>query len=65
MVTIHKSTNPGVVAPDNENEKWLETIGFKPFFIGAGDRGRTGTDFTPLDFESSESANSTTPAFAT
>ncbi len=30
---------------------------------GADDRGRTDTDFTPLDFESSASANSTTSAF--
>lgn len=32
-------------------------------FCGADDRGRTDTDFTPLDFESSASANSTTSAF--
>ena len=29
---------------------------------GAGDRGRTGTVSLPLDFESSTSANSITPA---
>lgn len=29
---------------------------------GAGDRGRTDTVSLPLDFESSASANSTTPA---
>ena len=33
------------------------------FFVGAGDRGRTGTVSLPLDFESSTSANSITPAF--
>lgn len=32
------------------------------FFAGAGGRGRTGTGFIPLDFESSTSANSITPA---
>ncbi len=32
---------------------------------GADDRGRTDTDFTPLDFESSASANSTTSALIT
>ena len=31
-------------------------------FFGAGDRGRTGTVSLPLDFESSTSANSITPA---
>ena len=31
---------------------------------GAGDRGRTGTDFTPRDFKSLASANSATPADA-
>ena len=31
-------------------------------FSGAGDRGRTGTISLPLDFESSTSANSITPA---
>ena len=30
--------------------------------LGAGDRGRTGTVSLPLDFESSTSANSITPA---
>ena len=30
--------------------------------FGAGDRGRTGTVSLPLDFESSTSANSITPA---
>lgn len=30
---------------------------------GAGDRGRTGTVSLPLDFESSTSANSITPAW--
>ncbi len=34
-------------------------------FSGADDRGRTDTDFTPPDFESGASANSTTSAFAT
>lgn len=34
-------------------------IGLK---FGAGDRGRTGTVSLPLDFESSTSANSITPA---
>ena len=33
-------------------------------FVGAGDRGRTGTVSLPLDFESSTSANSITPACA-
>ena len=33
------------------------------FFLGAGDRGRTDTVSLPLDFESSTSANSITPAF--
>ena len=32
-------------------------------FFGAGDRGRTGTVSLPLDFESSTSANSITPAY--
>ena len=32
------------------------------FYFGAGDRGRTGTVSLPLDFESSTSANSITPA---
>ena len=32
------------------------------FRFGAGDRGRTGTVSLPLDFESSTSANSITPA---
>ena len=32
-------------------------------FYGAGGRGRTDTVSLPLDFESSASANSTTPAF--
>ena len=32
------------------------------FFVGAGGRARTGTDFTPRDFKSLVSANSTTPA---
>ena len=31
-------------------------------FFGAGDRDRTGTDFTPRDFKSLVSACSTTPA---
>ena len=31
-------------------------------FSGAGDRGRTDTVSLPLDFESSTSANSITPA---
>ncbi len=31
-------------------------------FFGAGDRGRTDTVSLPQDFESSASANSTTPA---
>ena len=31
--------------------------------LGAGDRGRTDTVFLPQDFESSASANSTTPAY--
>ena len=31
-------------------------------FFGAGDRGRTDTVSLPLDFESSTSANSITPA---
>ncbi len=31
-------------------------------FFGAGDRGRTDTVLLPQDFESSASANSTTPA---
>ena len=31
--------------------------------IGAADRGRTGTDFTPRDFKSLVSAYSTTAAF--
>ena len=35
------------------------------YVFGAADRGRTDTDFTPLDFESSASANSTTAASAT
>ncbi len=33
-----------------------------PFLFGAGGRGRTGTVSLPLDFESSTSANSITPA---
>ena len=33
------------------------------FLFGAGDRGRTDTVSLPLDFESSTSANSITPAF--
>ena len=33
--------------------------------IGAADRGRTGTDFTPRDFKSLVSAYSTTAAFFT
>ena len=37
----------------------------KFFFVGAGDRGRTDTVSLPLDFESSTSANSITPAFFT
>ena len=32
------------------------------FLVGAGGRTRTDTDFTPQDFESSASANFTTPA---
>ena len=32
---------------------------------GADDRGRTDTDFTPPDFESGASANSTTSALTT
>ena len=32
-------------------------------FFGAGDRGRTDTVSLPLDFESSTSANSITPAY--
>ena len=32
------------------------------FAVGAGDRGRTDTVSLPQDFESSASANSTTPA---
>ncbi len=32
---------------------------------GADDRGRTDTDFTPPDFESGASANSTTSALIT
>ena len=32
-------------------------------FFGAGDRGRTDTVSLPQDFESSASANSTTPAY--
>ena len=32
------------------------------FHFGAGDRGRTDTVSLPLDFESSTSANSITPA---
>ena len=32
-------------------------------FYGAGDRGRTDTVSLPLDFESSTSANSITPAY--
>ena len=31
--------------------------------IGAADRGRTGTDFTPRDFKSLVSAYSTTAAY--
>ena len=34
----------------------------KRFFYGAGGRGRTDTVSLPLDFESSTSANSITPA---
>ena len=34
----------------------------KSVFFGAGDRGRTDTVSLPLDFESSTSANSITPA---
>ena len=34
-----------------------------PLFVGAGGRGRTDTVSLPLDFESSTSANSITPAF--
>ena len=33
-------------------------------FFGAGDRGRTDTVSLPLDFESSTSANSITPAYS-
>ena len=33
------------------------------FSVGAGDRGRTDTVSLPLDFESSTSANSITPAY--
>ena len=34
----------------------------QPLLFGAGDRGRTDTVSLPLDFESSTSANSITPA---
>lgn len=42
----------------------LKKIGTEqsPFRSGAGDRGRTDTVLLPQDFESSASANSTTPA---
>ena len=46
-------------------KKQPETYSSDCFVYGADDRGRTGTDFTPLDFESSASANSTTSALAT
>ena len=39
-----------------------EASKIKAFQLGAGGRGRTGTVSLPLDFESSTSANSITPA---
>jgi hypothetical protein len=45
------------------NNKEAEGFSFCFFVVfGAGDRGRTGTVSPPLDFESSTSANSITPA---
>ena len=38
------------------------TLPERGVFFGAGDRDRTGTDFTPRDFKSLVSAYSTTPA---
>ncbi len=45
---------------DKKSERFLRSD-----FFGAGDRGRTGTVSLPLDFESSTSANSITPAHIT
>ena len=42
-----------------KNKNLYKSIGST---FGAGDRGRTGTVSLPLDFESSTSANSITPA---
>ena len=51
---------------------WMGSIPLSPYqkkhprrgaFFGAGDRDRTGTDFTPRDFKSLVSACSTTPAW--
>lgn len=46
----------------SKGKKSPETLDMKGFRDGAGGRTRTGTDFTPVDFESTTSANSITPA---
>ncbi len=45
-----------------KKEKYRLKGNFQSAFFGAGDRGRTDTVSLPLDFESSTSANSITPA---
>ena len=45
-------------------KKQLPAVKLTTVFFGAGDRGRTDTVSPPLDFESSTSANSITPASA-
>ena len=43
----------------------IVNISFTMGFIGAGGRARTGTVLPPVDFESTSSTNSNTPAFTT
>ncbi len=46
----------------NEDNEKVTRFASGDFFVGAGGRTRTGTVSLPVDFESTTSANSITPA---
>ncbi len=51
-----------IIMHKKKSEPFTNKVIGSDFAFGAGDRGRTGTVSLPLDFESSTSANSITPA---
>ena len=58
FICAHISTPAALDACANEKQPLTGLL----LLVGAGGRTRTDTDFTPQDFESSASANFTTPA---